>query len=228
MQPPIVIEAAIQGEHKARGARSAAQVVVGTPGKTLQWLQQRYLSAAKLKVFVIDEADAMVSDSETSRSLGGDTRLIHAMLPPSVQILFFSATYSQQVLELAKALIPRAVRLQLRNPEDVVLSEIHQFWVDAKESDDGKLGVLAEVYKKLPIQQSIVFVERKVDADRISSMMSQRGYDVSTLHSDLSGQARDAVMAEFRNQRSRVLITTNVLARGVDVQSIAVVINVSI
>ena len=126
-----------------------------------------------------------------------------------------------------------------------MMEKIFKVTIDARLYKGGKLGVLQELYRKLTLQQSIVFVERKDDADRISRMMIDSGncfidflfdcvnhqlwlivgLDVSTLHSTLKGMERDEVMERFRKQQSRVLITTNVLARGVDVPSIGVVIN---
>lgn len=105
------------------------------------------------------------------------------------------------------------------------MEKIFKVTIDTRLFATRKLGVLQELYRKLSLQQSIVFVERKEDADRISRMMIDSGLDVSTLHSTLKGVERDEVMERFRRQESRVLITTNVLARGVDVPSIGVVIN---
>lgn len=225
MVPAVIIEGAIQGTQKPRGERSRAHVVVGTPGKTMQWVQQKYLLLTHLRVFVLDEADAMVANSEMARSLGADTLKMHSMLPFDAQILFFSATYTPEVVELARTLVPRAAIFRLHNAEESVLSVITQLWIDTTTVPDGKLGALKEIFTRIPIQQSIVFVERRNEADRVSTMMTTQGYDVSTLHSDLVGVERDRVMADFREQRTRVLITTNVLARGVDVESIGVVIN---
>ena len=225
IDPPVAIELAVQGINKARGEHCRAHILVGTPGKTMAWVHQRYLSLSKVNIFVLDEADTMVSNSEASRSLGADTIRIHSMLPPTTQVLFFSATYSNEVVELAKRLVPRAISLRLVKGTDSIITEILQVWIDCRELPGNKLGALQEIFRALPIQQAIVFVERRSDADRIGSIMVEGGFDVSILHSDLNGEQRDRVMEDFRLQRSRVLITTNVLARGVDVESIAVVIN---
>ena len=92
-------------------------------------------------------------------------------------------------------------------------------------SVDGKLQVLQEMYDTLKITQSIVFAEMRKDVDRIAEMMNRNGFPVSKLHGELTPEERDRAMQEFREGQSKVLITTNVLARGVDVPSVAVVIN---
>ena len=101
-------------------------------------------------------------------------------------------------------------------------------WIDTGTIQGGKPKVLKDIYAFLTIQQSIVFCATKASADEVTRTMTSAGYEVSTLHSDLEGPQRDEVMQRFRSGISKVLITTNILARGVDVPSVAVVVNYDI
>lgn len=107
----------------------------------------------------------------------------------------------------------------------MVLDVIKQLWIDTRGYDGGKIEFLSDIYSLLTIGQSIVFVESKRNADMVHNTLSESGYTCSVLHSGLDGPARDSTMLAFRNGESNVLITTNVLARGVDVDNVCLVIN---
>lgn len=112
-----------------------------------------------------------------------------------------------------------------RTSEELVLDVIFQVKVNVNKVPGGKLQVLKDIYDYMTMQQSIVFVERREGANKVAQFMRDSGLSVSVLHSDLTGPERDQVMAEFRRGVTKVLITTNVLARGVDVPAVAVVVN---
>lgn len=105
---------------------------------------------------------------------------------------------------------------------------IKQLWIDTRNYPGGKLEFLSDIYSLLTIGQSIVFVGTKKNADMVHQTLSDGGYTCSVLHSGLQPDERDATMQEFRNGESNVLITTNVLARGVDVDNVCMVINYDI
>jgi ATP-dependent RNA helicase DDX19/DBP5 len=106
-----------------------------------------------------------------------------------------------------------------------VLDVIKQLWVDTRNYNGGKLEFLADIYSLLTIGQSIVFVGTKKDADMIHQTLTDSGYTCSVLHGNVEPAERDATMLAFRNGQSNVLITTNVLARGVDVDNVCLVVN---
>lgn len=106
-----------------------------------------------------------------------------------------------------------------------MLDVIKQLWIDTRQYDGGKIEFLSDIYSLLTIGQSIVFVETKKNADMVHRTLTDSGYTCSVLHSGLDGPERDATMLAFRNGESNVLITTNVLARGVDVDNVCLVIN---
>jgi ATP-dependent RNA helicase DDX19/DBP5 len=106
-----------------------------------------------------------------------------------------------------------------------VLDVIKQLWIDVRTYQGGKLTFLEDIYSLMTIGQSIVFVGTKREADSVHSTLSQAGYTCSVLHSGVEGAQRDVTMEAFRNGESTVLITTNVLARGVDVDNVCLVVN---
>lgn len=118
------------------------QVVVGTPGTVKRWIQRdRYLNAKTLRIFVLDEADHMVEE----KALGAETLTIRKALPPNVQILFFSATYTKEIIAYARQIVPKAYLVTPRSTEELVLDVIFQVRMDVNRSPGGKLQVRERV-----------------------------------------------------------------------------------
>eukprot|EP01035_Chromulina_nebulosa_P020286 gene20286-26333_t len=228
---PMVTHAlGISGSEPAKDLPSA-HIVVGTPGTIKRWISIRYLNPKSVDIFVVDEADTMVGNSQKAKSLGAETIFIKKQLRENCQILFFSATYSEEVIKFSRTIMkPGVTVIRPANIEDLMLDVIFQIRMYAfkHNSGRGKLGILKDIYDFMKIEQSIVFVERKDTANIIASDLIRDGLEVSVLHSDLEREQRDMVMESFRRGDSKVLITTNVLARGVDVPAVAVVVNYDI
>lgn len=199
-----------------------AHVVVGTPGKVVDWLKRRLIDASNMKVFVLDEADNMVQEGgHRANSL-----LIKKTMPKACQALLFSATFPPEVVQFATKMVDNPDKILIEDgPEFLVLDVIKQLWVDTREYPGGKLMFLADIYSLLTIGQSIIFVGTKNDADTIHKTLTDAGYTCSILHGSVEAAERDTTMTAFRNGESNVLITTNVLARGVDVDNVCLVLN---
>lgn len=221
----LVVEKALAGMRVAKGAKSNAHLIVGSPGRILDLYKQGYFNFNSVKIFVLDEADAMVARTPKARSLASQTLEIKAAIPDSAQILFFSATFTPDILTFSKTIVPRAYTITLKNTESLVLKVIRQIAITTTNVPGGKLKVLQDIYTNLSIQQSIVFCQMKEEVNTVSRMMTETGFPVSILHGDLENEERDRVMDDFRHGRSKVLITTNALARGVDIPTVAVVVN---
>jgi ATP-dependent RNA helicase DDX19/DBP5 len=219
--PGISYEEALPGREVAHGSVCRSHLMVGTPGTVLRWMSSGYVRLDRLRIFTLDEADHMVADT----SMGKSTMDVRRKLPAETQILLFSATYTPDVIAFARKIVPRAYLVTPRSTEELVLDVIFQVRMDVNKCAGGKLQVLKDIYDFLTLQQSIVFVEMKVEADKVAQMMTAAGFEVSTLHGELQPDQRDRVMNDFRSGRTKVLITTNVLARGVDVPAVAVVVN---
>ena len=146
---------------------------------------------------------------------------------PSTQILLFSATFDSGIRAFAKTVAPAAIEIEVKT-EELSLDSIKQFYVDCP-SDAAKYSTLTAMYGLLEIGQSIIFVHSVATAKLLANRMRSDGYTVSLLHGkDMEPAERDRVMEDFRAQKTTVLITTNVLARGIDVLSITLVINFDI
>ncbi len=218
----LKVQLALGGERMERGAKVQAHLIVGTPGKVVDWLKRRTIDSKNIKVFVLDEADNMVAEGgHRANSL-----LAKKAMPRKCQSLFFSATFPPEVVEFATKMVQNPDKILIAaGPEFLVLDVIKQIWIDTQAYDGGKLAFLSDIYSLLTIGQSIVFVGTKHDADNVHRTLTEEGYSCSLLHGKIENEERDATMEAFRNGESNVLITTNVLARGVDVDNVCLVVN---
>ncbi|GBB83815.1 hypothetical protein RclHR1_10480007 [Rhizophagus clarus] len=196
-----------------------AQLIVGTPGTVYDLLKKRIINKTSMKIFVLDEADNMLDQ----QGLGDQSIRIKNMMPRDCQIVLFSATYSAQVRTFAGRFAPNANQFTLK-VEELSVKTINQFYMDCKD-ENHKFEVLDDLYTLLTIGQSIIFVQKRDTADMIAKRMTDKGHRVINLHGGLSTTERDAVMDGFRRGDAKVLITTNVLARGIDVLQVNLVIN---
>ncbi|KAG7196179.1 RNA helicase required for poly(A+) mRNA export [Scheffersomyces spartinae] len=202
-----------------KNTRINAQVVVGTPGVMMDLLKRRFLDLSALKVYVLDEADNMLDAS----GLSDQCIRIKKQIPKTAQLVLFSATFPVHVRQYAEKVVPNANSLELRQ-EELNVAAIKQLYMDC-DSEAHKFEVLCGLYELLTIGSSIIFVERKTTANLLYGKMTKEGHKCSVLHGDLTSQDRDRLIDDFREGRSKVLITTNVLARGIDIASVSMVVN---
>lgn len=206
-------------ESMDRGEKVMAHIVVGTPGKVMDMIRRRELDTKSLKVFVLDEADNMLDQ----QGLGDQCSRIKRTLPKNVQLVLFSATFPDHVRKYAESFVPNANEIKLKQ-EELNVNAIKQLYMDCS-SEQNKFEVLSELYGLLTIGSSIIFVHEKRTANQLYARMTKEGHKVSILHGDLTPQERDRLMDDFRQGRSKVLITTNVLARGIDIPTVSMVVN---
>jgi len=198
--------------------RDGQHVVVGTPGRVFDMLSKRHLRIDDLLTFVCDEADEMLS-----RGFKDQIYDIFKTLPPNIQVCLFSATMAPEILELTTKFMRDAVRILVKKDE-LTLEGIRQFYV-AIEKEEWKLDTLCDLYETLTITQAIIYCNTRRKVDFLADQMSKRDFTVSTMHAELDQKERDLIMREFRSGSSRVLISTDLLARGIDVQQVSLVIN---
>ncbi|KAI8054124.1 ATP-dependent RNA helicase DBP5 [Syncephalis plumigaleata] len=210
---------ALPGEDNKTKEPIKAHIVIGTPGKVSDLMKTRRINTSKVRVFVLDEADNMIDQ----QGLGDQSIRIRSMMPKTCQIVLFSATYADRVKEFAARFAPNANQISLKQ-EELSVEGIKQFFMDCK--DEGhKFDILVALYTLLTIGQSIIFVKRRDTADRIAQRMSAEGHAVISLHGKQEPAERDFVIDSFRKGDSKVLITTNVLARGIDISQVNMVVN---
>ncbi|PSS20663.1 hypothetical protein M430DRAFT_66332 [Amorphotheca resinae ATCC 22711] len=217
----LTIQAAVPGAVE-RNAKVESMVVVGTPGTVLDLIKRRQFDTSEMKVLCLDEADNMLDQ----QGLGEQCLRVKNALRNVEQILLFSATFPDAVMRYAQQFSPGANEIRLKRDE-LTVSGIKQMYMDCP-SDEGKYETLAQLYGLMTIGSSIIFVKTKESASRIAARLSQDGHKVVAIHGGFEGADRDGIIEDFRQGRAKVLITTNVLARGIDVQSVSMVINYDI
>uniref|UniRef100_A0A8C2YTB1 RNA helicase n=1 Tax=Chinchilla lanigera TaxID=34839 RepID=A0A8C2YTB1_CHILA len=195
----------------------APHIVVGTPGRVFDMLNRRYLSPKWIKMFVLDEADEMLS-----RGFKDQIYEIFQKLNTSIQVVLLSATMPTDVLEVTKKFMRDPIRILVKK-EELTLEGIKQFYINV-EREEWKLDTLCDLYETLTTM-AVIFLNTRGKVDWLTEKMHARDFTVSALHGDMDQKERDVIMREFRSGSSRVLITTDLLARGIDVQQVSLVIN---
>jgi len=193
-------------------------IVVGTPGRVLHMIDEGALQMSRMKVLVMDEADEMLS-----KGFEEMVRDIFRALPAEVQVGLFSATLPEEVFGITKRFMRDPINILVKK-EELTLRGITQFHINCGQIRY-KFETLSELYTELNIAQAVIFCNSKRGVDRLQEDMTRENFTVSCIHSGLAPDERDDVMTQFRTGKSRVLISTDLLSRGIDVQGVSVVIN---
>ncbi|KAF8362140.1 ddx-19 [Pristionchus pacificus] len=221
--PEITIHYAVKGVKVTRGQKLTDQFVIGTPGKMLDYVTKlNMFDISKVICLVLDEADVMMSQ-QGHQDL---TIRIYAEIErasPSVQTLLFSATYDQTVMEFANKIVKNAVSVTLSKKEQT-LPNIKQYYVECLNRE-AKYEAVVNLYSGLTIASAIIFCHTRQSATWVADRMKEKGHEVGVLHGDLSVEDRAKSIQQFKDGVFKVLVTTNVCARGIDVSQVTVVIN---
>ena len=193
-------------------------IVCGTPGRVFDMIKRGNLRTKSVKTLVLDEADEMLSKGFKEQIYD-----IYRYLPPQTQIIIVSATLPQEVVEITNKFMIEPIRILVKRDE-LTLEGIKQFFV-AVEKEEWKFETLSDLYDTLTITQAVIFCNTKRKVDWLAETMREANFTVSSMHGEMPQKERDAIMSEFRTGASRVLITTDVWARGIDVQQVSLVIN---
>jgi translation initiation factor 4A len=193
-------------------------IVVGTPGRVFDMINRRALKTDNIKLFCLDEADEMLS-----RGFKDQIYEVFRYMPSTVQVGLFSATMPIEVLELTTKFMRDPIRILVKRDE-LTLEGIKQFFI-AVEKEQWKLGTLCDLYETLTITQAIIYCNSRRKVDWLTEEMKKKDFTVSAMHGEMEMKEREVIMKEFRSGSSRVLITTDLLARGIDVQQVSLVIN---
>jgi translation initiation factor 4A len=196
---------------------SGAQVVVATPGRITDLLKKEIMSLKFLQVFVMDEADEMLS-----RGFKSQIQEIFKFIPSDTQVCLFSATMPKDILEMSNTFMKSPAKILVKK-EKLTLEGIRQYYVAVK--DEWRYDVLVDLYKSIEISQAIIYCNARKRVEELSTKMKDDGFTVSAIHGEMKQEDRNKIMKEFRTAASRVLISTDLLARGIDVQAVGLVIN---
>jgi ATP-dependent RNA helicase RhlE len=217
---PLVIELAIGGvpiNRQVRALARGAEVLVATPGRLLDLINQRALRLDQVEVLVLDEADRMLD-----MGFIHDIKKIVAMLPKARQTLFFSATMPQEITRLADAMLRDPARVAV-TPQATTVERIEQRVILTDKAS--KSSLLVEVLKTEKTDRVLVFTRTKHGADKVVRGLQKAGHTAEAIHGNKSQNQRERVLAAFRNGKLRTLIATDIAARGIDVDGVSHVVN---
>ncbi|KAK5575821.1 hypothetical protein RB653_006955 [Dictyostelium firmibasis] len=197
---------------------TGVHIVSGTPGRVLDMITRKSLPTRHIKMMILDEADEMLS-------LGFQQQIndVYRYLPNGTQIVLVSATLTQDVVTMTDKFMTKPVRILLKRDE-LTLDGIKQFFVSV-EKEDWKFGTLCDIYDSLTITQAVIFCNTKKKVDQLTEQMRGANFTVASMHGDMVQKEREEIIKSFRSGENRVLITTDILARGIDVQQVSLVIN---
>jgi translation initiation factor 4A len=195
-----------------------AHIIVGTPGRISDFVKRKYIKTDKLKILTLDEADECLS-----KGFKDQVYDIFQKLPEDIQVALFSATMPQEMLELTKKFMRNPKMILVKN-EQLTLEGIKQYYIDCEEKR-WKFDTLCDIYEVVSIAQCIIYCNTKYQLDWLNRSLSERNFTVSCIHGDLPTSERNEIMKDFRSGASRILISTDLLSRGIDVQQVSLVIN---
>jgi translation initiation factor 4A len=193
--------------------------VVGTPGRVYDLIKRRALQTSHIKNILVDEADQMLEKRFREQL----QCILELGFPETARCALFSATMNEEVVEFAESILQDPVRI-LIPPEQVNLSGLRQYKVELAR-EDWKFDTLLDLYKNMNITQALIYCNRKQKAEWLAEKMTAAGYPITCIHGDLEISERMARMTSFRKGETRVLISTDLLSRGIDVQTVSLVIN---
>ncbi len=204
-------------EQNTRDVRDS-QIVIGTPGRLQHMIREKAFDINKINLVVLDEADQLLNEDFVDQ-----TKKIIGCLSSSCQICIFSATLPREIISMTECFMKNPEKLLIRK-ERLSLKLIAQYCIDV-EQDEYKLEIIEDLYCKFSIAQSIIYVNSIDKAEWLAKTLSEKNHTVGLMHSNLDTSKRLEVMKLFRSGKTRVLISTDLTARGIDVQQVGVVIN---
>ena len=201
--------------------REGPQVVVGTPGRVLDMIKRGALKTDSIKMFVMDEADEMLS-----RGFKDQLHDVFQQIPRNTQVMLFSSTMSTEIMEVSSKFMRESIHILVKEEGFIQerINQLKQFYVQVHK-EERKLATLCDLYETVTITQVVIFCNTRRKVDWLTEKLTAREFTVSAIHSDMEQTQREVIMKEFRSGSSRVLIATDLLARGIDVQQESLVIN---
>ncbi|OQS55037.1 FAL1 [Ecytonucleospora hepatopenaei] len=193
----------------------AEEIVIGCPAKLIGLISRGALKTENLKMIVLDEADEMI----TKRTFALQTMNL-LKLCGSIQKVFFSATYSEQSQKAVEMVSPNCQKFF---KENVKADNIKLFYLEVEKNK--KIDTLKKILELLTVAQTIVFVNSRKMVDLVAKILCEDGFPVSKLHGELSSEQRDSVLADFASAKTKVLISTDVFSRGMDIPQVNLIVN---
>lgn len=192
--------------------------VVGTPGRISDLLKREILNPNYFKILVMDEADEMLG-----RGFLDQVNEILKMVPPDTQLCLFSATMPPEIIKMTENIMNNPAKILVKN-ENLTLEGIKQFYISCS-TDEVKFDNLIEIFSHLDVNQCMIYCNTRERSESLTEKMRNKKFVVSCMHAKMTQEERNSVMAEFRSGSSRLLVTTDLLARGIDIHQVGLVIN---
>ena len=197
---------------------NGVHVVTGTPGRVYDMINRRNFRTKELKMLVLDEADELLSQGFKEQIYD-----IYRYLPSSAQICIISATMTKDVLDITSQLLTKPLKVLVKRDE-LTLEGIKQFFI-AVEKEEWKFDTLCDLYDTLTITQAVIFCSSRKKVEWLAKSMNENNFTVCYMHGEMPQKEREQIMKDFRSYEYRVLITTDLWSRGIDVQNVSLVIN---
>ena len=206
-------------DQELRSLRMGADVVIATPGRLISHISLGNVDLSKVSFFILDEADRMLD-----MGFSEDIKTIASKLPKTCQTIMFSATMPPKIRTLAQTILknPEEVKIAISRPPETIMQTAYVCY------DMQKLRILEDLFSKSRPQRVIIFSSSKMKVKELASTLKRMKFNVAAMHSDLEQSQREEVMKEFKNGRIDILVATDVVSRGIDINDIKLVINFDI
>lgn len=203
-------------DQELRSLRMGADVVIATPGRLISHISLGNVDLSKVSFFILDEADRMLD-----MGFSDDIKTIASKLPKTCQTIMFSATMPEKIEELAKTLLknPVEIKLAVSKPAEKIKQEAYVCY------ETQKMTIIKDIFKAGDLKRVIVFSGSKFKVKQLAASLQQIGVNCGAMHSDLEQAERDDVMFKFKSGQYDVLVATDIVARGIDIDDIEMVIN---
>lgn len=203
-------------EQQRKSLKAGADVVIATPGRLLAHLSMGYVDLSRVSFFILDEADRMLD-----MGFYDDIMQIVGRLPKERQTLLFSATMPPKIQQLASKILvnPTEIKLAVSKPADKIKQEAYVCY------ETQKLPILKTIFSANPPEKVIVFSSSKLKVKDLAKVLRKEGFSIGEMHSDLDQEKREDVMLDFKSGKIKVLVATDIVSRGIDIDDIEMVVN---
>ncbi|WP_102408586.1 DEAD/DEAH box helicase [Parabacteroides bouchesdurhonensis] len=209
----------IAWEQQKRGMEMGADIVIATPGRLLAHIKLGSVDLSQTSFFILDEADRMLD-----MGFYDDIMQVHKLLPPTCQVIMFSATMPPKIRTLAKTILknPEEIKIAISRPPETILQTAYVCY------EPQKIRILEDLFLQSRPQRVIIFSSSKIKVKELAATLKRMKFNVAPMHSDLEQSQREEVMKEFKNGHIDILVATDVVSRGIDINDIRLVINYDI
>ena len=207
-----------QFAEQTKNEKINSHMIIGTPGRIFDQLRRENIDTSNLKCFILDEADEMLS-----KGFQEQIQSIFKYIPQASQVGLFSATIPVEMLDITKHFMKSPLRILVKS-EQLTLEGIKQFYVFIKKEED-KFDTLCDLYATIAVTQAMIYCNSKKKVEMLKTKLLDNNFTVECIHGDMSQEERNEIMSKFRLGSSRILITTDILSRGIDVQQVSLVLN---